>query len=128
MTKGIKISKFMQGLFDEPTAAQKAAEIGQAMLEAQSVRLTDREPLKCPGIAMPTISAFSAFSAKPIHGKGSGVCFKKRPNLSSVIHPKSDAPKPTKLRMLVPSGMARQKVSGRCCSPRLTGDGPFPAG
>lgn len=41
MHKCIKIRPFMQGLFDDPTAADKAAEIGQAILAARSLRLTE---------------------------------------------------------------------------------------
>jgi len=41
MNKCIQLSKFMQELFDERSAAQKAAEIGQAILIARSIRLTD---------------------------------------------------------------------------------------
>jgi len=41
MTKFINICQFMQGLFDEETTARKAAEIGQAILAAHSLRLTD---------------------------------------------------------------------------------------
>lgn len=41
MTKCIKLYPFMQALFDEAATAKKASEIGQAMLAAQSVRLTD---------------------------------------------------------------------------------------
>jgi len=41
MNKCIKIYQFMQGLFDEDRSAHQAAEIGQAILKAQSLRLTD---------------------------------------------------------------------------------------
>jgi hypothetical protein len=41
MNKFIKIGRFMQALFDDPTTAKKAAEIGQAMLAARSLRMTD---------------------------------------------------------------------------------------
>ncbi len=41
MTKFINIRPFMKGLFDEEATASKAAEIGQAMLAARSMRLTD---------------------------------------------------------------------------------------
>ena len=41
MVKYIRIRKFMQALFDEETTANKAAEIGQAMLASGSLRLTD---------------------------------------------------------------------------------------
>lgn len=41
MSKFIKIRKFMQALFDEEATANKAAEIGQAILAARSLRLTD---------------------------------------------------------------------------------------
>lgn len=41
MHKCIKIYPFMQGLFDDESTARKAAEIGQAMLSARSLRLTD---------------------------------------------------------------------------------------
>jgi len=41
MTKFINICPFMQGLFDEDTSVRKAAEIGQALLAARSLRLTD---------------------------------------------------------------------------------------
>jgi hypothetical protein len=41
MSKFIKIYEFMQGLFDEEMTANKAAEIGQAILAARSLRLTD---------------------------------------------------------------------------------------
>lgn len=36
-----KICPFMQHLFDDPIAADKAAEIGQAILAARSLRLTE---------------------------------------------------------------------------------------
>jgi hypothetical protein len=41
MNKCIKIRQFMQALFDDETMANKAAEIGQAILAARSLRLTD---------------------------------------------------------------------------------------
>ena len=41
MTKFIKFSKFMQAIFDEQETADKATEIGQAMLTARSLRMTD---------------------------------------------------------------------------------------
>jgi len=41
MTKFIKIREFMRVIFDEETTANKAAEIGQAMLAARSLRMTD---------------------------------------------------------------------------------------
>ncbi|MCC6147608.1 MAG: transposase [Anaerolineaceae bacterium] len=41
MSKCIKMRRFMQALFDEETTADKAAEIGQAILAARSIRLTD---------------------------------------------------------------------------------------
>jgi hypothetical protein len=41
MDKFIKIQRFMQPLFDEERQAKRAAEIGQAILAAQSIRLTD---------------------------------------------------------------------------------------
>lgn len=41
MTKFIKIYPFLQNLFDDRIVAQKAAEIGQAILAARSLRLTD---------------------------------------------------------------------------------------
>ncbi len=41
MSKFIRIRKFMQALFEEETTANQAAEIGQAMLAARSLRLTD---------------------------------------------------------------------------------------
>lgn len=41
MSKCIKLYPFMQGLFDETATAKRAAEIGQAILDAQSVRMTD---------------------------------------------------------------------------------------
>jgi hypothetical protein len=41
MDKFIKIQRFMQQLFDEERQAKRAAEIGQAILAAQSIRLTD---------------------------------------------------------------------------------------
>ena len=41
MPKFIRIRRFMQALFDEETMADKAAEIGQAMLAVRSLRLTD---------------------------------------------------------------------------------------
>lgn len=41
MSKCIKIRRFMQALFDDETMAAKAAEIGQAILAARSLRLTD---------------------------------------------------------------------------------------
>lgn len=41
MDKFIKIQRFMQPLFDEKSQAKHAAEIGQAILAAQSIRLTD---------------------------------------------------------------------------------------
>lgn len=41
MFKCIKMHRFMQALFDEDTLANKAAEIGQAILAARSIRLTD---------------------------------------------------------------------------------------
>jgi len=41
MNKCIKLFQFMQGLFDEENSAHKAAEIGQALLAARSLRLTD---------------------------------------------------------------------------------------
>ncbi len=41
MNKCIKIRQFMQALFDDETTANKAAEIGQAILAARSLRLTE---------------------------------------------------------------------------------------
>lgn len=41
MSKCIKMRRFMQALFDDETTAHKAAEIGQAILDARSIRLTD---------------------------------------------------------------------------------------
>ena len=41
MSKCIKMRQFMQALFDDETKANKAAEIGQAILAARSLRLTD---------------------------------------------------------------------------------------
>lgn len=41
MTKFINIRPFMKGLFDEEATAGRAAEIGQAMLVARSLRMTD---------------------------------------------------------------------------------------
>ena len=41
MSKCIKMRQFMQALFDDETMANKAAEIGQAILAARSLRLTD---------------------------------------------------------------------------------------
>ena len=41
MSKFINIHPFMQGLFDEEEIARKAAEIGQGILVARSLRLTD---------------------------------------------------------------------------------------
>jgi len=41
MNKCIKIQRFMQQLFEEKRQAKRAAEIGQAILAAQSIRLTD---------------------------------------------------------------------------------------
>jgi hypothetical protein len=41
MNKFIKMGRFMQALFDDQTTANKAAEIGQAMLAARSLRMTD---------------------------------------------------------------------------------------
>jgi len=41
MNKFINIRPFMQGLFDDQMTANKAAEIGQAMLAARSLRLTE---------------------------------------------------------------------------------------
>lgn len=41
MSKYINIRPFMQCLFDDPSTANKAAEIGQAILAARSVRMTD---------------------------------------------------------------------------------------
>lgn len=41
MHKCIKIHPFMQQLFDDPITADKAAEIGQAILAARSLRLTE---------------------------------------------------------------------------------------
>ena len=41
MSKCIKMRRFMQALFDDETLANKAAEIGQAILAARSIRMTD---------------------------------------------------------------------------------------
>lgn len=41
MTKFINIHPFMQGLFDEAGTARRAAEIGQAIMAARSLRMTD---------------------------------------------------------------------------------------
>jgi hypothetical protein len=41
MSKCIKMRRFMQALFDDETVANKAAEIGQAILAARSIRMTD---------------------------------------------------------------------------------------
>jgi hypothetical protein len=41
MSKFINIHPFMQGLFDEAGTARRAAEIGQGILAARSLRLTD---------------------------------------------------------------------------------------
>lgn len=41
MYKYIHIRPFMQCLFDDQTTANKAAEIGQAILAARSLRLTE---------------------------------------------------------------------------------------
>ena len=41
MSKCIRMRRFMQALFDDETTAHKAAEIGQAMLKARSLRLSD---------------------------------------------------------------------------------------
>lgn len=41
MSKCIKMRQFMQALFDDETVANRAAEIGQAILAARSVRMTD---------------------------------------------------------------------------------------
>lgn len=41
MSKCIKMRRFMQALFDDETQANKAAEIGQAILASRSLRLTD---------------------------------------------------------------------------------------
>ncbi len=41
MNKCIKIRQFMQALFDDETTANKAAEIGQAILAARSLRMTE---------------------------------------------------------------------------------------
>lgn len=41
MNKYIKIERFMQQLFDEESQAKRAAEIGQAILAAGSIRLTE---------------------------------------------------------------------------------------
>lgn len=41
MSKCIKMHRFMQALFDDESTADKAAEIGQAILAARSLRLTD---------------------------------------------------------------------------------------
>ena len=40
MSKCIKMRRFMQALFDDETTANKAAEIGEAILAAQSIRMT----------------------------------------------------------------------------------------
>jgi hypothetical protein len=41
MNKFINLTRFMQGIFDEKEKAKKAAEIGQGILKARSLRLTD---------------------------------------------------------------------------------------
>lgn len=41
MTKCIKMRRFMQALFDDETQANRAAEIGQAIMAARSIRMTD---------------------------------------------------------------------------------------
>ncbi|MEM4203369.1 MAG: hypothetical protein QXS54_04795 [Candidatus Methanomethylicaceae archaeon] len=41
MLKSIRMRQFMYALFDDETIANKAAEIGQALLEARSLRLTE---------------------------------------------------------------------------------------
>ncbi len=41
MSKCIKMRRFMQALFDDETVANRAAEIGQAILAARSIRMTD---------------------------------------------------------------------------------------
>jgi hypothetical protein len=48
MHKCIKIHPFMQQLFDDPTTADKAAEIGQAILAARSLRLGDPAGIERP--------------------------------------------------------------------------------
>lgn len=41
MHKFINVRPFMEHLFDDPITATKAAEIGQAILAARSLRLTE---------------------------------------------------------------------------------------
>ncbi len=41
MNKCVKTRQFMQALFDDETTANKAAEIGQAILAARSLRMTE---------------------------------------------------------------------------------------
>ncbi|MEO0133015.1 MAG: transposase [candidate division WOR-3 bacterium] len=41
MRKSIKLHPFLQSLFDDPSTASKAAEIGEAILSARSLRLTE---------------------------------------------------------------------------------------
>jgi hypothetical protein len=41
MSKSIKMRQFMQSLFDDQPTARQAAEFGEAILAAQSMRLTE---------------------------------------------------------------------------------------
>jgi predicted nucleic acid-binding protein len=84
MSMFIKIYKFMQGLFDEEMTAHKAAEIGQAILAARSLRLTDIAA-QMRGTSDASYKRISVLSNKWIHVKRYGACFEKKRSLSSAI-------------------------------------------
>ncbi len=122
MNKFIKIGRFMQGLFDDPSTAQKAAEIGQAILAARSLR-TSEFAAKMKGS-----SAASVSSSKPIPGRCCGGFFQSKPSLSLRTRPRWSVHKPRRRRTLARSKTARAKVSGLWCwEPPIVG-GRSPVG
>lgn len=80
MSKFIRMRKFMQALFDDQREATKAAEIGQAMLAAGSLRMTDIAA-KMAGSTAASYSVFSGLSTTPIRARCCGVYFKSKPSL-----------------------------------------------
>lgn len=47
MANSIRMHRFMQALFDDKTVAKEAARIGDAILRARSLRLTEIAAKRC---------------------------------------------------------------------------------
>jgi hypothetical protein len=111
MSMFIKIYKFMQGLFDEEMTAHKAAEIGQAILAARSLRLTDIAA-QMRGTNDASYKRIQRFVQQVDPCKALWRCFEKKRSLSSAIRQRSNVHKRGKLTMLGRSKMEKRKGSG----------------